>query len=590
MRNRSIWVSVLVLIFGFQLVQAQSPSARLMNDVYFLASDSLKGRYPGTAEDRVTAEFIASSFRKAGLELQNGDGLLAFNVITDIEASEANALKVGNFQATYGVDYSLYAFSSNGQFTSEIVFAGFGMMIQTDSLEHNDYKGIDVKGKWVLALKGDPEPENNNSFYIPFADARNKALFAKDQGALGLILVGGTKNNPNDELSPLLFERGLASAGIPVIDIKRQVADAQIFEQTGAVDSLEVAMINHQAAKFTKADIRIEAFVELIRKETSTFNVAAVLEGNDPQLKHEYIIIGAHYDHLGMGGEGSGSRQPDTTAAHIGADDNASGTAGVLELAYRLSENKSNMRRSAIFVLFSAEEMGLLGSKFFVDHLPVDKAAVTAMINLDMIGRLNENKAVVVGGTGTSPVFEPMLKQLDQQTDIALSFSPEGFGASDHASFYAADVPVLYFSTGAHADYHTPNDTPDKINYDGMVEVVNLIEMAAISLINADERPEFTEAGPKQRNTARRGFKVTFGIMPDFTSNDTDGLGVGGVTKGGPAEAAGMKKGDKITGINGLSVGTIYDYMNRLRQLKPGQRVNVDILRDGEPMFLIVEL
>lgn len=590
MRRIIICVSTLMLIFGFQLVQAQSPEARLKNDIYFLASDSLKGRYPGTAEDKLTAEYIASSLREAGLELQNENGLIPFNVISAIEASESNTLKFGNLKASYGVDYSVYAFSSNGHFSSEIVFAGFGMMIQTDSLQHNDYKGLDVKGKWVIALKGDPEPDNNNSIYIPFADARNKALFAKDQGALGLILVGGSKNNPNDELSPLLFERGLSSAGIPVIDVKRQVADDHIFGNTGTVDSLEVAMIKHHAANVAIADIRVEAFVELIRKETTTFNVAAILEGNDPQLMQEYMIIGAHYDHLGMGGEGSGSRQPDTIAAHIGADDNASGTAGVLELAYRLSDVKANMRRSVIFVLFGAEEMGLLGSKFFAENLPVDKAAVIAMINLDMIGRLNENKAVVVGGTGTSPVFEPMLKELDQKSDISLSFSPEGFGASDHASFYAADVPVLFFSTGAHADYHTPNDTPDKINYNGMVEVVNLIEMAAITLINADERPVFTEAGPKQRNTARRGFKVTFGIMPDFTSNDTDGLGVGGVTKGGPAEAAGMKKGDKITGINGLSVGTIYDYMNRLRQLKPGQRVNVDIIRDGEPLFLIVEL
>ncbi|MDV7391531.1 M28 family peptidase, partial [Arthrospira platensis SPKY1] len=171
-------------------------------------------------------------------------------------------------------------------------------------------------------------------------------MFAKDQGALGLILVGGSKNNLNDELSPLLFERGLASAGIPVIDVKRKVADDHIFRNTVAVDSLEVALIKHHAANVEMADIRVDAFVELNRKETTTFNVAAILEGNDPQLKNEYVIIGAHYDHLGMGGEGSGSRQPDTIAAHIGADDNASGTAGVLELAYRLSEAKSNMRRS----------------------------------------------------------------------------------------------------------------------------------------------------------------------------------------------------------------------------------------------------
>ncbi len=291
-----------------------------------------------------------------------------------------------------------------------------------------------------------------------------------------------------------------------------------------------------------------------------------------------------------MGGEGSGSRVPDTLAAHVGADDNASGVVTVLELARRLTNSKDRPKRSVLFVLFGAEEMGLLGSRHFAKNLPFPAANAVAMLNFDMVGRLNETKSVVVGGTGTSKETESILNELSAQSKLKLSYSPEGFGASDHASFYAENIPVMFFSTGAHADYHTPADSPDKINYEGIAELADFAEILALNLASRGSKLTFTEAGPKERNTGRRGFKVTLGIMPDFTSTSTDGLGVGGVTKGGPAERAGMKKGDKITGINGMSIGTIYDYMNRLKQLKPGQRVNVDVVRNGETIILIVDL
>jgi aminopeptidase YwaD len=207
-----------------------------------------------------------------------------------------------------------------------------------------------------------------------------------------------------------------------------------------------------------------------------------------------------------------------------------------------------------------------------------------------MIGRLNDKNAISIGGTGTATQWEEILNRHLSGNTLTAAYSPEGFGASDHASFYAENIPVLFFSTGAHSDYHTPADTWDKINYVGLSEVMTLAESIATELLNGSDRLTFQEAGPKERSGGRRGFKVTLGIMPDFTSSDADGLGVGGVTKGAPAERAGMLKGDKITGLNGMPVGTIYDYMNRLKQLKPGQRVNVDIVRNGEKMVLIVDL
>jgi hypothetical protein len=261
-----------------------------------------------------------------------------------------------------------------------------------------------------------------------------------------------------------------------------------------------------------------------------------------------------------------------------------------MNLAKSLAAVPGGFKRSLIVVAFSAEEMGLLGSRYFVKHLPVDKNKIVAMLNLDMIGRLNDKNAISIGGTGTATQWEEILNRHLSGNTLTAAYSPEGFGASDHASFYAENIPVLFFSTGAHSDYHTPADTWDKINYVGLSEVMTLAESIATELLNGSDRLTFQEAGPKERSGGRRGFKVTLGIMPDFTSSDADGLGVGGVTKGAPAERAGMLKGDKITGLNGMPVGTIYDYMNRLKQLKPGQRVNVDIVRNGEKMVLIVDL
>lgn len=588
---RKLFSSLLIFFLAVSAFSQKPTETELLRkNLYFLASDSLKGRFPGTPEDKVAANFIASDFRSLGLELFDNKALHPFQLVTSVEASDKNYAHFGSHKAIYDQDYSLYAFSENGIYENEIVFAGFGLMIQADTLEYNDYKDLDVKGKWVIALKGDPQPDDNNSPFIPFADARNKALYARDQGALGLILVGGVKNSPSDDLTPLLFERSVVSAGIPVLDIKKEFAQKAVFENKIIVDSLEAQLIRNERPNVVLSDIHLSSLVQLDKKETTTFNVVAYLKGSDPKLNDEFVVIGAHYDHLGMGGEGSGSRVPDTLAPHLGADDNGSGVVGLLNLAKRLSEKSTEIKRSIMFVSFGAEELGLLGSKHFVQNLPVDVSKIVAMLNMDMIGRLNDQNEVAIAGTGTAPNFEALLNELAGTSPLKLSYSPEGFGASDHASFYAADIPVLFYTTGAHPEYHTPADSPDKINYEGIVEVVNLVEQTVLHIANTIERPQFTEAGPKHRPSVRRGFKVTLGIMPNYTGGDEDGLGVDGVTSGGPADLAGIKKGDKIVGLNGMSVTTIYDYMNRLRQLKIGQRVNVDIVRDGSPMILIVDL
>jgi hypothetical protein len=315
-----------------------------------------------------------------------------------------------------------------------------------------------------------------------------------------------------------------------------------------------------------------------------------VLQGSDPVLKDQYIVLGAHYDHLGFGGYGSGSRVPDTVAVHYGADDNASGVTGLIELAGKLSSDRNKPKRSIVFVAFAAEEMGLLGSKYFTQNSLIDLSKVTAMLNFDMIGRLKDNKSISISGTGTSVESETILNQLKTGSGLNLKYSPEGYGPSDHAAFYTENIPVFFITTGAHEDYHTPGDNLNGINLNGMVTVLTFSEKLVKSLADQPVALTFKEAGPKARSKQGYNFKVTLGIMPDVSGSDNDGLGIDGVRKGGPADTGGLLKGDKIVAIDGKPISNIYDYMGRLKKLESGQRISVDVIRKGKKEVFIVEL
>jgi aminopeptidase YwaD len=300
-------------------------------------------------------------------------------------------------------------------------------------------------------------------------------------------------------------------------------------------------------------------------------------------------LIGAHHDHLGLGGPGSSSRTPDTIAVHYGADDNASGVSGVIEIAENLVTRSPS--RTIVFNTFGAEEMGLVGSKYLVEHPPVELGAIQAMINLDMVGRLNEERQLQIGGVGTSPEFEHLLDSLNVRYGFKLKFANEGYGPSDHAAFYAKDVPVLFFSTGGHSEYHTPADNPSTINYKGEVEVLEYVSDVAMALADQKDRISFTEAGPKVKGSSRGRYGgITLGLMPDVTYDGNDGMPVMFVTEGKPAQLGGIRKGDTIVAIENLSVGNVYDYMNRMKTLKEGMDIVVTVKRDGESIDLVVRI
>jgi Zn-dependent M28 family amino/carboxypeptidase len=322
-------------------------------------------------------------------------------------------------------------------------------------------------------------------------------------------------------------------------------------------------------------------------KETTTRNVVAMLPGNDETLKDEYVVVGAHFDHLGMGGPGSGSRAIDTVAVHNGADDNASGVSAVIQLAEKLAGDKSN-KRSVLFVAFGAEEMGLLGSKAFTMKPPVETDKMVTMFNFDMIGRLKEDNSLTISGTKTAEETEDLLNNLNP--DFTLAFTGEGIGPSDHASFYLQNIPVIYISTGAHPDYHTPQDDAELINFEGAQKVMSYSAALLDDVVNRAEKLTFQEAGSKFQRSRGGRFKVTLGVMPDFAGVEKRGMRVDAVSKGKPAYAAGMKKGDIIIAIDGKKVSNIYEYMDRLQKLEAGTTISVDILRDEKPIVLIVQL
>jgi len=332
-------------------------------------------------------------------------------------------------------------------------------------------------------------------------------------------------------------------------------------------------------------------------EKRTTHNIIAVLPGKDKRLKNEYIVVGSHYDHLGWGGEGSGSRRPDTVAVHPGADDNASGDAVVLQLAEHFKKVRSP--RSIIFAFFGAEEQGLVGSKFFLDwmkqddkqriNLPKDKKSIVAMVNLDMVGRMRDH-AMSVSGTGTSSGFKAMVEDAAQQAGLHVTCIPDGYGPSDHASFVAAEIPVLFLTTGGHMEYHTPADKPFTLNYDGMQQTLDFTKDLVARLANMPEAPDYINV-PSSQKMSHAKFKVTLGLMPDVMgASDIPGLRADIVVAGKPAHNAGIRSGDVIQEIDGKPLKDIEEYMQRLSELKPGTTIPVKVLRGEETIVFQVHL
>lgn len=578
--NKTITLLVIFLCAFTSYAQQAEMAKRLRTDIEYLASDELEGRRAGTPGAEKAAAYIAECFRKAGLKPfgDNGTYFQPFEFTSGIALGSTNALSAlcGGVKNSFAIDidYTPLGFSSNAAITGEMVFAGYG--ISAPDLNYDDYAGLDVKDKIVLVLRYSPAGDSVKSDFNKFSSARYKAMTARDKGAKALLLFSGSVDDSADALLKLRIDNGGGNSGIPVLSVKRSLA-AQWLEAYNS-DTLQ-AQLNRtrQPHSLSLADLRIELRSDVVEIKSKSSNVVGLLQVTDT-AKTEYLVIGAHYDHLGYGGEES--MAPGVKAIHHGADDNASGTAGIMELMRHFTSHTSSLRRNIIFVAFSGEEEGILGSSHFVKHSRLPLERLRAMLNLDMVGRL-QNKTLTVQGSGTSSLWNTLLPRYNADSTFTLTPVKDGFGGSDQSAFYAKNIPVLFFFTGIHADYHKPSDEASKINFDGEAQVVSYVAALAQDIDTAAVRPDFKKVESTERSGGdRRGGRVYSGVIPDF-AEQADGFRISGVTANSPSAKAGLLGGDVIIRFGKHAIKNISDYMYALQSYKVNDEVDVVYKRGG---------
>lgn len=621
-------VSVVVAM-GARVRGDEPPSAgrdvrqRLQEAVEYLAAPDMEGRGPGTKGIDRAADWLATGFREAGLDVgvAAGSPFQSFAMTLEAKlgpASENRAELVGPVavdgssklvRLELGRDYTPLAAGGGGEFDLPLMFAGYGITAPKE--RYDDYASVDPKGKAVVILRHEPRQDDPASVFEGNQDSQYAALSRKIANASehevgGVVFVNdfvgvekmkkaaaahgvkeGAAGSDFDEDALMAFGRagdGSDRRTMPVLHVRRSAIDPIVKESfKQSLEEVEKRIDDRFApSSGPLAGWRIRGRIAIDRTETVGRNVIAVLPGKGPRAS-EVVVLGAHYDHLGYGG--SSSLSPGAQAIHHGADDNASGTAMLMEAARALAK-AGPASRTILFVAFSGEERGLLGSGHFTANPTVPLENIVAMVNLDMVGRLDKDK-LVVHGTGTGSGLEQLIDRLLSARSLKAAKEPGGFGPSDHASFYAKKIPVLHFFTGSHGDYHRPSDTADKINYDGMVRITELVVELVRSLAEAEQRPAYVEIASKQ--FARGGDRPYFGSIPDF-GKPQKGYAISGVAKDSPAARGGLAAGDVIVRIGGSAITGLDDFDSALRKHKGGDTVPVVVLRDGAEVKLDVTL
>ena len=551
---------------------------RLKHHIEILASDEMKGRLAGTPEAKKAAQYIVNEFQQYGLMPAPGSQnyFQAFEFNSGVKAGTNNHLSsqtpANKMKHIFEKDFVPAGFSDDANLTDiPIVFAGHG--IRAEALHHDDYANLDVKGKAVIVLRYGPEGNDPKTQFAQYYSVRYKAMTAREAGASALLVV----IDAEDKLPTLRLDRNPGTAGLPVIYVKRDVISRWL---EAAKKEFPDPKNPHVQTSFEVPDVQVSFQTELIREKSSTENVLGLLEAS-PKTD-QVIVIGAHYDHLGTGVEGSLAKKPGEI--HNGADDNASGVGGLLELARVLSENRNTLTRNVLFVAFGAEELGVLGSNYFVKNPVVPLKNVIAMLNLDMVGRLRDGK-LVVGGAGTSPSWKEMLVNAKPDS-LKLTFQEDGYGPSDHMVFYANNIPVLFFFTGAHAQYHRPEDDSQTLNYDGLSQISDYVYRVMSELQKQDEAIKFTRVKSSPvRTSGSGGLRVYLGTIPDY-AEEVKGVKLSGVREESPAEKAGIQAGDVIIEFAGKKIENIYDYTYALQEIKAGESTKIVVLRNGSRIEL----
>ncbi len=567
---------------------------RFLDDIKALTTPAMEGRGAGSKGLTRAEHLIEKRYKSLGLEPAGTNSYLQpFTVITGAQLKGKNnfAVLTGDRKVELKAkqDFVPFSFSASGSANGPLVFAGYG--ISADEFHYDDYAGIDVKDKVVVVLRYEPPSfgeKSGNQGMTQHSQLVTKAINARNHGAKALVLVNGKLGDGEEDLLTRFGSvSGPENAGIIFLQVKNAVAEGWLKAAGKSLAELQEQInASSKPASFALAENRTAALtVSIVTTRATVNNVLAYLPGKTD----EYVIIGAHYDHLGRGNFDS-LAPSQIGQIHPGADDNASGTAGVLELARLLAPQKGQLRRGILFASFAGEELGLLGSAAWVKDptRPLDKAV--AMLNMDMIGRIKDQK-VYIGGVGTGSTLKAVVEQASEKSGFKIEYSPGGYSSSDHTSFVAKKIPVLFFFSGLHSDYHKPSDTWEKIDPVAATRLLDVVGATLEQLADAEKRPAFIVVAEDKPagGPGGSGYGPYFGSIPDFGEVET-GVKFSDVRPGSPAAKAGLKAGDILVQFGDKPIKNLYDFTDALRRSKVGDVVEVKVLRDGQPVTASVKL
>lgn len=563
--------------------------------VYYLSSAEFEGRSTGSAQEKIYTEKLVQLLKSWGLRGAAPDGSFtqSFEFTSGVELGPQNALEiVGSYKEKYSLsqDFEPISFSKSGEFReAPVVFVGYGIKAAASDKEpeYNSYKGLDVKGKWVLLLNDLPQdvPATRRHYLNTYSRLQHKVTVAKNEGAVGVLVANPPVGGLKDNFGKVKFEGALSESSLAVLRVSSLVATKWLryagydltvlqkqLDQGGVSDSIVIP------------SAYVKARVDLTFKKSQGINVIAAL----PTNKKSGILIGAHGDHLGYGRTGSSlARGEDIGKFHLGADDNASGVAGVMELAHYYSQvlktSPNRIQKNMYFAIWSGEELGNLGSSHFVSD--VKRLRLQSYLNMDMIGRLKER--LYVQGLGSADNWTPLLEEVGVRTAVPMALQEDPHLPTDSLSFYMAGIPTVNFFTGAHADYHTPRDTADLINYEGVVKVLSVVEALTNLIVDTNVTLlNYVKVASGQNKMEGRNFRVYLGTIPDYSQEGVKGVRITGASKDSPAEKAGLKEKDVIVEMSGVKIENLYDYVYSLQSVKPNLETSIKVLRQGSVLDL----
>lgn len=583
-------------------------AADIRRHVEVLSSDEFEGRLTGSDGERKATQYVADRFAEFGLKPAGADGtwFQPFEFTAGLSLGSDNALTVDlpnadkNLPRQLDQDWRPVAFSETGESApAEIVFAGYGIVApkEGEQEEYDSYVHLDVKDKWVMVFRFLPEditPERRQHL-ARYGSLRYKAMVARDHGAKGLIVVSGPTSKVREQLVPLRLDA--AGTSLFAISISDALAEKLLSARGKTLaDEQKKLDAGEPAMGYTLEGVKIAATIDLQKQRQTGRNVLARLSSGDSVADSAVIVVGAHVDHLGHGDSGNSlAREDERRGIHHGADDNASGVAAMLEIAENLADQvrkgKLKLKHDIIFAAWSGEELGLLGSKHFVEALAHGstgpdalKGKVNAALNMDMVGRLKDK--LILQGTGSSSLWRTEIEQRNVPVGLPITLQDDSYLPTDATSFYLAGVPILSAFTGSHPEYHTPRDTVDLVNTDGTAKIAKLMGLIARSLAQRDEAPDYVAMKAPDQGGARSGMRVYLGTIPDYGESPEPGVKLSGVSKGGPAEQAGVRGGDVIVELAGKKIENIYDYTYALDALKIGEEATIIVSRDGKRVTL----